>query len=160
MDTATAAVLTTGAIGLAGIVATFFAPTWSQRRIEQRRERRVFRTAQRLVSAEMALLEGDADALITVLESGAPYHAKAAATPHFVVSEWPAHRETLSASLPDDVWAVVARAYRSVALTQHVWESSREEQLLGEQDLDWLKGNVASLREARVHLQEAKPRAD
>jgi hypothetical protein len=161
VDTATAAVLTTGAIGLAGIVATFFAPTWSQRKLEQRRERRVFRTAQRLVLDEMAILEGQAETYVVGLESGSRHGAKwTANTGVFVAREWPAHREVLSASLPDDVWWVVAQAYRSVALSQQVWDSSPEDLLLGEEDLDFLKGNAASLREARAHLRNAKPRAD
>jgi len=62
--------------------------------------------------------------------------------------------------LPDDVWAVVAQAYRSVALTQQLWESSPEDLVLGEEDVDFLKGNAASLREARERLRNAKPRAD
>lgn len=60
MDAATAAVITTGIVGVAGIVATFFAPTWTQTKLEQRRERRSFRRATRLVAHELRRRRRDA----------------------------------------------------------------------------------------------------
>jgi hypothetical protein len=53
MDAATAGVIATGAVGVAGIEAAFFAPAWSQQVIEERREARAFRRARRLVAEEM-----------------------------------------------------------------------------------------------------------
>jgi len=44
----------TAVVGLAGIAAAFFAPTYSQRRLEQRREKREYRRAKALVLAELA----------------------------------------------------------------------------------------------------------
>jgi hypothetical protein len=43
----------TGTVGLAGIIGTFFAPTWAQRSIAQRNEKREFRRARRLVVVEL-----------------------------------------------------------------------------------------------------------
>ena len=37
---ALAGVIATGVVGLAGILGTFFAPAWAERKIEQRREGR------------------------------------------------------------------------------------------------------------------------
>jgi hypothetical protein len=48
----------TATVGLAGIVATFFAPARTQRAIERRREAREFRQAVRLVHAELYFAEG------------------------------------------------------------------------------------------------------
>jgi hypothetical protein len=47
-----------GMVGLAGIVGTFFAPTWAQRSIAQRSEKREFRRAQRLVAEELQTIVG------------------------------------------------------------------------------------------------------
>jgi hypothetical protein len=50
------AVFWTAIVGLAGIVAAFFAPPWAQRRIQRRKEERQFRVARRLVSEELELM--------------------------------------------------------------------------------------------------------
>lgn len=55
----------TAALGICGILAAFFAPTWTQRKIEQRREIRDFRRATRLVAFE---LDGAAAALHLAIE--------------------------------------------------------------------------------------------
>lgn len=44
-------------VGVAGILGTFFAPTWTQRKMAQRRERRTFRQVSRLVLDELDSLE-------------------------------------------------------------------------------------------------------
>jgi hypothetical protein len=49
-------IIATAALGVAGVLGTFFAPTWSQQTMERRRERRAFRRAQRLVAEELNLM--------------------------------------------------------------------------------------------------------
>jgi hypothetical protein len=53
VDVAAIGIVSTSVVGLGGIAAAFFAPTWSQMKIERRREARDFRKAQRLVADEL-----------------------------------------------------------------------------------------------------------
>jgi hypothetical protein len=46
-------VLATAVVGIAGIIATFFAPARAQKQVERRREARDFRRATRLVAQEL-----------------------------------------------------------------------------------------------------------
>lgn len=104
------AVFSTGVVGVAGIVATFLAPDWAQRRIERRRLRGDFRAAQRLVSEELHI---------------AGIHAKAIADHNYtfppdwvnflLTAEWDAHKNTLARTLKMDVYGVVRDAYTNVS---------------------------------------------
>src|SRR5437764_8519104 len=103
--TALAGVIATGVVGLAGIAAAFFAPAWSQERLERRRELRDFRSARRLVAQELYLAHVD-----TIV------HDKPGALPpdaldFFQTSEWDAHKATLSRELADADYEPVRNAY-------------------------------------------------
>jgi hypothetical protein len=50
------AVFWTALVGLAGIVAAFFAPPFAQRKIQRRKEEQEFRVARRIVSEELQLM--------------------------------------------------------------------------------------------------------
>jgi hypothetical protein len=43
-------------VGLAGIVVTFFAPTWTTTKLERRREKREYRRASRLIARELTAI--------------------------------------------------------------------------------------------------------
>jgi hypothetical protein len=102
-------VIGTVVVGLAGIIATFFAPDWSQRRIARRRLVGDFQSAQRLVSEELHV---------------AGIHAKAIADHNYafppdavnflLTVEWQAHKGVLSRTLRPDAWVTVRDAYTNI----------------------------------------------
>jgi Trk K+ transport system NAD-binding subunit len=88
-------IMATAAVGLAGILATFFAPTRTQRAIEQR-EAREFRQAKRLISNELLLAEG----LLNLIVQG--YAKDAEDLPpagRIEITEWELHRSDLATAL-------------------------------------------------------------
>ena len=108
MDAAMVGILVTGTLGLAGIVATFFAPTWSQTKLERRREAREFRRARRLVDAE---LEHAATVLQMLLQALDEKRASGVFGEDLPRTAWEEHRVTLAADLSDEAWAAVEVAY-------------------------------------------------
>ncbi len=64
-------VLATAAVGIAGIAAAFFAPVWTQRKLEQRRETD-FRRASRLVTAELSFAEAYLRLALREVSKGQP----------------------------------------------------------------------------------------
>ncbi len=123
--------VSTALVGVAGIAATFFAPSWTERAIERRRENRSFRVAKRLVSHELHRLAIDLDAVAKQPVKFAPDLARFLDTP-----EWDAHGRTLAGSLSDPAWLQLSTLYTSVekmrsALTiQHGEAFDAEEQAL------------------------------
>ena len=105
MDAATVGVISTGVLGLAGIVATFFAPTWTERTLDRRREARAFRRAQRLVANELSSLHASFSAAIK-------HDAPPTALPTLTTGAWEAERSVLAESLPDDLWVEHQHALR------------------------------------------------
>jgi hypothetical protein len=98
----------TAVVGLAGIAAAFFAPTYSQRRLEQRREKREYRRAKALVLAELAEVVETLETLSEEIPSTDPKSGLFAAVSvrehgFFETPEWSANKNTLADSLdPDD----------------------------------------------------------
>jgi hypothetical protein len=88
-----------GMVGLAGIVGTFFAPTWAQRSIAQRSEKREFRRAQRLVAEELQTIVGHLEFLSK--EGRVPTINKEHMLP---TSDWEEYRHVLAMSLSDRDW--------------------------------------------------------
>ena len=93
-------------VGVAGIAAAFFAPPWTQRRIERRREERRFRQARRLVGQELHRLSIELRATAGQNLGFPPELAGFLATP-----EWDEHRGVLAESLEEDVWRLVRDVY-------------------------------------------------
>jgi hypothetical protein len=103
-------VIATGVVGLAGIVATFFAPDRAQARIERRRVTGDFRAAQRLVSEELHVAGIDAKAIADHNYAFPPEW-----TNFLLTVEWQAHKGTLSRTLRQDVWVTVRDAYTNIS---------------------------------------------
>jgi len=101
-------VLATAAVGIVGIAAAFFAPTWSERAIGRRQRERDFRVAKRLVAHELARLEAH---LHVLSQSGViePEIVGLLESP-----EWDAHKTTLALSLPGEVWRALGHIYATV----------------------------------------------
>ena len=110
MSNAAIATLVTAALGIVAVVATFFSPTWTERKIQRRRELRAFRKAKRLIANELravavgcrSMLDhpaafGDPDEVITDV--------------CFPMAEWEAHKTVLSESAPDQVWKLADLVY-------------------------------------------------
>jgi type II secretory pathway pseudopilin PulG len=107
------AFIATAVVAVAGIAATFFAPSWSERTIERRREARDFRAAKRLVALELRRLTFDLNAI-----GGAPTAFDPASVGFLDLREWDAHKATLARSLPDNVWVSVRDTYTTVEKTR------------------------------------------
>jgi hypothetical protein len=109
MDAAIAGVIATAAVGIAGIAAAFFAPTWTQTKAAERSEARELRRAKRLVSNELDHASG----LLKIVQAGLddpddPRKIKLEAT----TIEWDSYRAVLAAGLPESEWDEVALAYK------------------------------------------------
>ena len=157
MDAATAGVLTTGVLGLAGIVGTFLAPTWSQRRLEQRRETRELRTAQRLVASDLEVIASSLESTVRVADVAGLSKNLVLADLRF--DAWTDHRRTLASSLHPDDWAVVAHAYEALESTQNGIAGQESDEL----DTVWLtfvRTDLHSVRRALDTLRAAKPLPD
>lgn len=102
-------VFITALLGLAGILAAFFAPTWTERKIAQRREDKELRQARRLVAQELQQLASD---LLTIARQRVGMTHESG--PFLTSAEWPAHKGTLSRDLGQDDWRLVANVYTHV----------------------------------------------
>src|SRR5512132_2846545 len=127
----------TAAVGIAGIAAAFFAPNWTSRRIEQRRERRDFRRARRLVANELALA---AEGLSFVLEVARIPLTDQLSDPIFLpTAAWRSEGTVLATLLDDEAdWLVLSRAYELFARIRGSLfeEAGLVEEGLRPQDLD------------------------
>lgn len=103
-------VLLTALVGLAGILAAFFAPTWTDRRIARRREAQDLLQARRLVAQELETL---AIQLRTVARQGRAFLPELA--DFFETDEWEAHKATLARSLDGTQWRALASVYGQIA---------------------------------------------
>lgn len=101
--------ITTAIVAVAGITATFFAPWWTQGRIERRRELHDFRVAKRLVTLELRRLIIDLGAI-----RDAPAIFDPVLTGFLDVPEWEAHKATLARSLSEDAWGHLRDTYTAV----------------------------------------------
>jgi hypothetical protein len=149
-------------VGLAGIIGTFLAPTWTQRRTEDRQSERDFRTAQRLVTHE---LESIGWKFEHVAEDGAVPPLEAfeyqLATPL-----WPRENAALARLLADDeVWERLAHTYVLIdlALGGLRDDSNEAAESAGDAELsDYARmavGKASELaREARALLANAQPK--
>jgi hypothetical protein len=96
-------------LGLAGIIGTFFAPPWAQRKIERRRERREFRRAVRGVAEELRLVALFFDHLG---RRGVQLKISEEVRAAFLAgTEWREEKRVLATALPDEVWKDVTNAY-------------------------------------------------
>jgi hypothetical protein len=99
-------------VGLAGIVATFFAPTWTTTKLERRREKREFRRASRLVASELMAIALNSGFLV---ESGiAPDFEPEAQAGFLPMRDWIEHRAVLASALDDNTWGLIAAIYGGV----------------------------------------------
>jgi hypothetical protein len=99
-----------GRVGALGIDATFFAPTWAQKKIEGRKDLRAFRTAQRLVGLELGQIAYGCEEVlkspIVFGGSGGTFMVES-----IPITDWLAHREVFSQLAPDSVWEALALVY-------------------------------------------------
>jgi hypothetical protein len=100
----------TGLIGLAGIIATFFAPTWSQKRLAERQEAREFRRARRLVHFELVHNASVLNVVKSAVEEDPPRFIDA----KVLTVDWEANKATLAAGLDDGIWRTVCASYGAV----------------------------------------------
>ncbi len=106
----------TAALGLAGILAAFFAPTWADRKIARRREEKELQQARRLVAQE---LQQVAIELLTMAKQGVG--ATRDGGPFLVSDEWEAHKATLARDLDQYEWRLVANVYTHVSQFQQLF---------------------------------------
>lgn len=98
----------TAAVGIAGILGTFFGPWWQQRAAANRQRLANFRTAKRVVFSEIQDLRAQLEALR--LNGIAPLgHAPILETPG-----WSEHRNVLADALSDDAWKPLADFFRKI----------------------------------------------
>jgi hypothetical protein len=102
-------VLATAIVALAGITATFFAPSWSDQVIERRREASSFRVARRLVSQELRRLAFDLDAIAGQNITFDPKLGRL-----IEITVWEQQQEALARSLNEATWTQVCRFYTGV----------------------------------------------
>jgi hypothetical protein len=114
VDAATWGIISTAALGLAGIVATFFAPTWTERKMERRRERRELRTAQPSVAGEMRLLALD---LRAFAEQTASAKTVLEETNSLGAPEWASTKRSQPLRFRPTEWNSVETAYLELELT-------------------------------------------
>jgi hypothetical protein len=104
------AVIATALVGLAGIAATFFAPSWAQTKLDRRRENREFRRASRLVWHEVRKNRTTAGVFKEAVE-----RASDVVPSNIRDLIWTGHWQTQSAvlatSLSDEDWRSVEHAY-------------------------------------------------
>jgi hypothetical protein len=155
-----ASVITTGAVGIAGIGAAFLAPTWSERRREWRQQRRSLRTSRRLVVEEMG-------ALVVALEATAeagiapPGEAVADGLPGLLgAPQWAAHHGVLAENLPDSVWDTVSDAYRELAVTRFALSVVIAGSSLNARQVGMLRQDAQRLKLAATALRSAEALPD
>jgi hypothetical protein len=145
--------IVTGIVALAGIVATFFAPSYSENKISQRRALRDFRTARRLIAAELGTLRHQLDALA---EAGMPDPVLFETT-MLLTREYDAHKTSLAGLLPEAEWDAVANAYLQVEGTRFML---RNQSAIDEDTARVLRSDMNDLQEAVDALQRAAPMTD
>lgn len=104
---ALAAVISTVVVGLAGLITTFLAPAWSQRRVEQRRETRSFRKAQRLVANELDY----GRAMLNYIARVGQMPTVSVLDRDLAMTAWEAQQGELGAALDNEVWEALRLAY-------------------------------------------------
>jgi hypothetical protein len=154
------AVLATTILGLAGIAAAFFAPSWVQTRLERRREKRDFRRATRLVAHEarknwvwLECLES----LVDEAEDGLP----ATELNFFWTEQWDRESGVLAASLRDSDWERLHFAYGLLISVRALYELDEE---MSDDDRQVLRVQFASAKErfeqVEIFLKSAERLAD
>jgi hypothetical protein len=100
--------LVVGAVGALGIGATFLAPSWSQKKIEERQNLRAFRTAKRLIEFELGKIALGCEDMLEnpTLFAGDPFMVD-----RLPMADWTAQRDTLARLAPGYVWEAVTIAY-------------------------------------------------
>jgi hypothetical protein len=113
----------TAVVGVAGIAAAFFAPTYAERVIEGRRQAREFRRAKRLVSHELGVL---AQSLKTIAKADPEYATRLVKMANFFAApEWEEHKPILAACLPEEAWAPLPDIYTKVEFNRAYFSADR-----------------------------------
>jgi hypothetical protein len=141
----------TALLGIAGIVAAFFAPPWTARRIERRRESRDFRRSTRLVADDM---QGAAEVLRFMGE-------QAQALPKEMLTfldlqSWEAERGVLATSLASDVWQAVSHAVEGMTKGRVALSATSPGTPLGAKELLPIRAQADALDTAAQLLLGAK----
>jgi hypothetical protein len=149
-----------GIVGLAGIVATFFAPTWTATKLERRRETREFRRASRLVASELNAIATYSGILA---ESGiAPdFEAEEAeARTLLPTHDWLEHRAVLATALDDNLWGLLDAIYLGVEQTRFAVLEMEPGAPLRKKTIELLQASKGHAERARARLLRAQPLLD
>jgi hypothetical protein len=145
----------TGTVGLAGIIGTFFAPTWAQRSIALRNEKREFRRARRLVVEELQTIVRDLEFLSK--EGHVPIINKGQMLP---TSAWDEYRDVLTMSLSDRDWAELPTVIGGMETHRRLISSADSGATLSADALQFVSLSIVAANAARDRLQKAKPLTD
>ena len=143
--------IATAIVGVAGIAATFFAPTWSEARIARSRADREFRVARRLVGAELEVISVQLQALT----DSRAIHADDLKA-FFPTAEFDTHKTPLANLLPDERWESVANAYSQIGATKFMLRRGGE---LTEQQMESVRTDVVDVQEA-IDALAGNPRSN
>jgi hypothetical protein len=156
MDAATTGILATAALGLAGILATFFAPAWSQRVLERRREARAFRKACNLVGHELLLAYSALGVMVGALDNGGLVQGA-----HIMEEQaWEAHGGVLGEALVGESWMKLAAAYTGIRFVKLRVSTDVEAADVAEPDKALIREILDAVTEAREALAHAIPARD
>jgi hypothetical protein len=144
-------------VGIAGIAAAFFAPPWTQRKIERRHEDREFRGAKRLVLHELEVLTLVLPPLVTL---GIGSREIVEVTETFRTDAWDENDRVLANALPDVVWIEVTRAYRLVRQLRVVFSTMVEPRSLSTESAERIENVIEAAKNAHQSLRDAKPLHD
>jgi hypothetical protein len=146
-------------LGLAGIVATFFAPTWTTTKLERRREKREFRRASRLIASELMAIGVYSGFLA---ESGiAPDLEPEAQARALPMRDWLEHRAVLATALDDNAWGYIDAIYLGAENVRFiVFVDMEPGTRFSEKTIELLQGLRQRAERARATLLKAQPLLD
>ena len=152
------ATVATAALGALGILAAFFGPTWRERSLERRRDRRDFRASRRLVAHELWIFSEELKLILDLgMELETPPEVEI-----LVDRAWKEHQVTLAALLRDEeLWAELSATYRGVVAMQRTLTIGvKDGEPLGEFAMDAARSAQGRAAAAAQRLIVAEPLLD
>jgi hypothetical protein len=151
----------TALLGVTGILATFFAPTWNQGRIERRRDRRDFRRAKRLIIYELDANRGSFEYMLETKRVWSLRDLRDRLVfPH---DAWKAERAILATLLKDEDWEGLDGdfGFIEVAVNELIEVSDTAESTpLPDDTAKVLSAAVEAANDASDKLRKARPVRD
>jgi hypothetical protein len=146
--------LVTGFVGAIGIISAFFAPAWVQRKNDDRRDRRAFRKAKRLVGLELGQIAFGSDVF---LDNPSSFGAGNYLLETIPITDWTAHKEVLSELAPDKVWEALPILYLRAEKLHALGQLTSPAPQLGPGVETFLKTLRDEARAAQAGLNSAEP---